>query len=39
LPEVSTGASQGALDEFAQRGSGKTLRQLAVEKYDGGGLR
>ena len=38
LPEVSTGASQGALDEFAQRGSGKTLRQLAVEKYDGGGL-
>jgi FMN-dependent oxidoreductase (nitrilotriacetate monooxygenase family) len=39
LPEVSTGASQGALDEFAQRGSGKTLRQLAIEKYDGGGLR
>jgi long-chain alkane monooxygenase len=39
LPEVSTLASQGALDEFAQRGSGKTLRQLAIEKYDGGGLR
>jgi FMN-dependent oxidoreductase (nitrilotriacetate monooxygenase family) len=39
LPEVSTAASQGALDEFAQRGSSKTLRQLAIEKYDGGGLR
>ncbi len=39
LPEVTTAASQGALDEFARRGSGKTLRQLAIEKYDGGGLR
>jgi alkanesulfonate monooxygenase SsuD/methylene tetrahydromethanopterin reductase-like flavin-dependent oxidoreductase (luciferase family) len=39
IPKLESTASQGALDEFAQHGSGKTLRQLAVEKYDGGGLR
>ena len=39
LPKLESTASQGALDEFARHGSGKTLRQLAIEKYDGGGLR
>jgi alkanesulfonate monooxygenase SsuD/methylene tetrahydromethanopterin reductase-like flavin-dependent oxidoreductase (luciferase family) len=39
IPKLESTASQGALDEFAQHGSGKTLRQLAAEKYDGGGLR
>jgi long-chain alkane monooxygenase len=39
IPKLESWASQGALDEFAQHGSGKTLRQLAIEKYDGGGLR
>lgn len=36
LPRVTTNGEQGSLDKFAQWGSGKTLRQLASERYDGG---
>jgi len=31
LPELTTNGEQGSLDKFAQRGTGKTLRQLAVD--------
>lgn len=33
LPPLATNGEQGSLDEFAQWGSGKTLRQLAQEAY------
>lgn len=33
LPPLRTNGEQGSLDEFAQWGSGKTLRQLAQEAY------
>ena len=33
---LTTNGEQGSLDKFAQWGSGKTLRQLASERYDGG---
>ncbi|MFC0409829.1 NtaA/DmoA family FMN-dependent monooxygenase [Roseomonas elaeocarpi] len=36
LPHLTTNGEQGSLDKFAQWGSGKTLRQLASERYDGG---
>jgi FMN-dependent oxidoreductase (nitrilotriacetate monooxygenase family) len=36
LPKLTTNGEQGSLDKFAQWGSGKTLRQLASERYDGG---
>jgi FMN-dependent oxidoreductase (nitrilotriacetate monooxygenase family) len=36
LPPLTTNGEQGSLDKFAQWGSGKTLRQLATERYDGG---
>ncbi len=36
LPRLTTNGEQGSLDKFAQWGSGKTLRQLASERYDGG---
>lgn len=37
LPEkLTTNGEQGSLDKFQQWGSGKTLRQLASERYDGG---
>ncbi len=36
LPRLTTNGEQGSLDKFAQWGSGKTLRQLAAERYDGG---
>ena len=36
LPPLTTNGEQGSLDKFAQWGSGKTLRQLAAERYDGG---
>ncbi len=36
LPPLTTNGEQGSLDKFAQWGSGKTLRQLASERYDGG---
>ena len=35
-PPLTTNGEQGSLDKFLQRGSGKTLRQLATERYDGG---
>jgi FMN-dependent oxidoreductase (nitrilotriacetate monooxygenase family) len=31
LPEVTTNGERGSLEKFAQKGSGKTLRQLASE--------
>ena len=31
LPEVTTNGERGSLEKFAQRGSGKTLRQLAAD--------
>jgi len=34
LPDVTTNGTQGSLDRFAQKGSGKTLRQLALAEYD-----
>ena len=34
--KLSTNGEQGSLDKFQQWGSGKTLRQLASERYDGG---
>ncbi len=36
LPRVTTNGEQGSLDKFAQWGSGKTLRQLASERFDSG---
>ena len=36
LPRLTTNGEQGSLDKFAQWGSGKTLRQLTSERYDGG---
>lgn len=36
LPRLTTNGEQGSLDKFAQWGSGKTLRQLASERYDSG---
>jgi len=34
LPRLTTNGESGALDKFQQWGSGKTLRQLAAERYD-----
>ena len=36
LPHLTTNGEQGSLDKFAQWGSGKTLRQLAAERYESG---
>ena len=36
LPHLTTNGEQGSLDKFAQWGSGKTLRQLASERFDSG---
>lgn len=36
LPHLTTNGESGALDKFQQWGSGKTLRQLARERYDNG---
>jgi alkanesulfonate monooxygenase SsuD/methylene tetrahydromethanopterin reductase-like flavin-dependent oxidoreductase (luciferase family) len=36
LPQLTTNGEQGSLDKFAQWGSGKTLRQLAKERFDAG---
>jgi len=36
LPRLTTNGESGALDKFQQWGSGKTLRQLAAERYDTG---
>jgi long-chain alkane monooxygenase len=36
LPYITTNGEQGSLDKFAQWGSGKTLRQLASERFDSG---
>jgi FMN-dependent oxidoreductase (nitrilotriacetate monooxygenase family) len=36
LPKLTTNGEQGSLDKFAQWGSGKTLRQLAQERFDAG---
>ena len=36
LPKLTTNGESGALDKFQQWGSGKTLRQLAAERYDNG---
>ncbi|WP_149539686.1 NtaA/DmoA family FMN-dependent monooxygenase [Siccirubricoccus phaeus] len=36
LPHLTTNGEQGSLDRFAQWGSGKTLRQLAGERFEGG---
>jgi long-chain alkane monooxygenase len=36
LPRITTNGEQGSLDRFAQWGSGKTLRQLASERFDNG---
>jgi FMN-dependent oxidoreductase (nitrilotriacetate monooxygenase family) len=33
LPPLTTNGEQGSLDKFAQWGSGKTLRQLAMERF------
>lgn len=35
LPPLTTNGEQGSLDKFAQWGSGKTLRQLAAERFGG----
>ena len=35
LPQLTTNGEQGSLDKFAQWGSGKTLRQLASERFGG----
>ena len=35
LPPLTTNGEQGSLDKFAQWGSGKTLRQLAAERFAG----
>jgi FMN-dependent oxidoreductase (nitrilotriacetate monooxygenase family) len=34
LPPLTTNGEQGSLDKFAQWGSGKTLRQLAMERFE-----
>ena len=31
---MTTNGEQGSLDKFAQWGSGKTLRQLAIERFE-----
>jgi FMN-dependent oxidoreductase (nitrilotriacetate monooxygenase family) len=36
LPRITTNGEQGSLDKFAQWDSGKTLRQLASERFDSG---
>jgi len=36
LPRLTTNGEQGSLDKFAQWGSGKTLRQLASERFGAG---
>jgi FMN-dependent oxidoreductase (nitrilotriacetate monooxygenase family) len=36
LPRITTNGEQGSLDKFAQWGSGKTVRQLASERFDSG---
>jgi len=36
LPKLTTNGESGALDKFQQWGSGKTLRQLASERFDNG---
>jgi FMN-dependent oxidoreductase (nitrilotriacetate monooxygenase family) len=36
LPHLTTNGEQGSLDKFQQWGSGKTLRQLASERFDSG---
>jgi len=36
LPKLTTNGEQGSLDKFAQWGSGKTLRQLAMERFSAG---
>jgi len=36
LPRITTNGEQGSLDKFAQWGSGKTLRQLASERFGSG---
>jgi FMN-dependent oxidoreductase (nitrilotriacetate monooxygenase family) len=36
LPRLTTNGEQGSLDKFAQWGSGKTLRQLAAERFESG---
>jgi long-chain alkane monooxygenase len=36
LSHLTTNGEQGSLDKFAQWGSGKTLRQLAQERFDAG---
>ena len=36
LPRLTTNGEQGSLDAFAQWGSGKTLRQLAIEQVSRG---
>jgi FMN-dependent oxidoreductase (nitrilotriacetate monooxygenase family) len=33
LPPLTTNGEQGSLDKFAQWGSGKTLRQLAMDRF------
>ena len=39
LPRLTTNGEQGSLDKFAQWGSGKTLRQLAMERFGAPGPR
>ena len=34
LPPLTTNGEQGSLDKFAQWGTGKTLRQLAMERFE-----
>ncbi|MGP0002124.1 MAG: NtaA/DmoA family FMN-dependent monooxygenase [Acetobacteraceae bacterium] len=34
LPHLTTNGEQGSLDKFAQWGTGKTLRQLAMERFE-----
>jgi FMN-dependent oxidoreductase (nitrilotriacetate monooxygenase family) len=34
LPPLTTNGEQGSLDKFAQWGSGKTLRRLAMERFE-----
>ncbi len=36
VPELTTTGEQGALEKFVQPGSGKTLRELVRERFDGG---
>ncbi len=36
LPRLTTNGEQGSLDKFQQWGSGKTLRQLASERFESG---